>query len=135
MLCISPFKPNRFLNDLSEWCSKCTKILYKAPIKTSQTIKTPHVSYAFWCWPIFYCLYLFLINFNSFSTHHKTKKNNFIHAKITLIQICKQFFLPQNFKHTMQMIHMFIKILTVNQNIIKINHNKFPNEGTQNMVH
>jgi len=62
-------------------------------------------------------------------------KQNFLHAKGTLLKINIQFFTTQYIKHITLMIKMFIQVLVIDQNIVKIDNHKFTFKCTQHMIH
>ncbi|MEJ3702610.1 hypothetical protein WGC63_30160, partial [Pseudomonas aeruginosa] len=65
----------------------------------------------------------------------KPKKHDFIHAKRTFRQVSIQLSITQKTENTPKMIYVRLCIVTVNQNIIKVDNNKFTNHITQNMIH
>jgi hypothetical protein len=129
------FKTNWLFDDLSEWYNYCSKILNKPPIETSQTMKISYLSYRFGCRPISNGLNLVFIHLNTLCSYNIFKKQNFLHAKGTFLKINIQFFTTQYIKHITLMIKMFIQVLVINQNIIKIDNHKFTYKCTQHMIH
>ena len=86
-LFFTPLEPLKFLNDFNHWRGYRTKVFNKPPIETSQTVKTFNFCYWFWYSPFLNSFNLSLIHLYTFYTNNISKKNNFIHARVTLFQI------------------------------------------------
>jgi len=56
-------------------------------------------------------------------------------AKTALLNISKKILLSKLIQNLTDMIYVLFKRLAINQDVIKVNNNKFANECSQDMVH
>jgi hypothetical protein len=71
-------------------------------------MKTPYLTYWFWCRPISDGLNFLPIHLDTLRSYDIVKKHNFLHAKGTLLKISIQLLTMQYTKYITQMIKMLI---------------------------
>lgn len=81
LMCFTSLEWNIFLHHIGKWCGYGAEILYEPPVKTSESVKTPHLANSRRARPVLYSANLLVINLFTMRTNYKTKENNLVYAK------------------------------------------------------
>src|SRR4051812_38934473 len=107
----------------------------ESAIESCQSMKTMNLRNCLGCWPLSDCSHLLLIYSNPICSNYKPKKYDAVSQEGTFLEVDIQLVLLWNFQHLLQMLKMIALLLTIDQDIVKIDDDKFSSERSQHLSH
>ena len=98
-------------------------------------MKTSHIMDAFGCWPRPDCFHLTLVHTDAIGSDNIPQKGHLIYKKGALFKVAKEFLPFKNSHDLGKVVLVLFLILTIYQNVIKIDHHKVTNVRPKHLVH
>ena len=98
-------------------------------------METSHIMNALGRWPRPDCIHLTSIHTDAIGSNNITQKGHLMCVKGALFKVAKEFLLFKNSHDLGEVVLVLFLILTIDQNVVKIDHHKMTNGKPKHLVH
>ena len=98
-------------------------------------METSHIMDAFGCRPRLNCIHLTLIHTDAIESNNITQKGHLMCEKGAPLKVAKELLPFKNSHDRSEVVLALFLILTIDQNVVKIDHHKVTNVRPKHLVH